>query len=142
TVNKINSGSALVTTTNEAFAEVTTVTDKVGQLVGEISSASQEQAEGIEQVNTALVEMDSTIQQNAATSEESAGASEEMNAQAVTMMASVEELVAMVQGSKMTKINRPSSKNVLGEKKKLGHPGMEVSPDQLISFNNKNRGIE
>ena len=72
--------------------------DKVGELVGEIAAASNEQAQGIEQVNTAVTEMDKVIQQNAANAEESAVASEEMNAQAEEMKAMVNELVDMVGG--------------------------------------------
>ena len=60
--------------------------------MGEIAAASQEQAQGIEQVNTAVAEMDKVTQQNAANAEESACASEEMNAQAETMKGMVDEL--------------------------------------------------
>ncbi|MCP4717714.1 MAG: methyl-accepting chemotaxis protein, partial [Deltaproteobacteria bacterium] len=61
--------------------------------------ASNEQAEGIEQVNKATVEMDKVVQQNAASAEESASASEEMNAQAEQMKSSVGELMALVGGT-------------------------------------------
>lgn len=47
-------------------------TSKVGELVGEIAFASNEQAQGIEQINAAVSEMDQVTQQNAATAEESA----------------------------------------------------------------------
>jgi methyl-accepting chemotaxis protein len=60
---------------------------------------SIEQAQGIEQVNKAVSEMDQVVQQNAANAEESASASEEMNAQAEQMKAVVMELVAIVGGS-------------------------------------------
>ena len=46
-------------------------------LVAEIAAASQEQAQGIEQVNTAVAQMDKVTQQNAANAEESASAAEE-----------------------------------------------------------------
>jgi methyl-accepting chemotaxis protein len=55
---------------------------KVTGLVAEISAASQEQAQGIEQVNVAVAQMDRLTQQNASNSEESASASEELSAQA------------------------------------------------------------
>ena len=58
--------------TSEAFSQVATSTTKVGELVGEIAAASGEQAQGIEQVNRAVTEMDKVVQQNAATAEESA----------------------------------------------------------------------
>ena len=70
TVKKIKDGSELVTRTNEAFSQVATGTVKVGGLVGEIAAASNEQAQGIDQVNTAVAEMDKVTQQNAAASEE------------------------------------------------------------------------
>jgi len=99
TVKKIKDGSDLVTTTNEAFTEVATSASKVGELVGEIAAASNEQAQGIDQVNKAVAEMDKVIQTNAASAEESASASEEMNAQAEQMKGVVGELGALVGGS-------------------------------------------
>jgi methyl-accepting chemotaxis protein len=79
---------------------VTDSSSKVGELVAEITAASHEQAQGIEQINTAVIEMDKVTQSNAANSEESASASEELNAQAEQMKAMVSELVAMVGGAK------------------------------------------
>ncbi len=99
TVKKIHDGSQLVDSTSGSFAEVATNAGKVGELVGEIAAASSEQAQGIEQVNTAVVEMDKVTQQNAAGAEESASASEEMNAQAEQMKFMVGELVTVVGGS-------------------------------------------
>ncbi len=98
TVKKVNDGSGLVAKTNEDFSQVAANTAKVGELVGEIAAASTEQAQGIEQVNTAVSEMDKVVQQNAAAAEESASASEEMTAQAEEMKAMVNELVALVGG--------------------------------------------
>jgi methyl-accepting chemotaxis protein len=72
----------------------------VGELVGEIAAASNEQAQGIEQVNTAVTEMDKVTQSNAANAEESASASEEMSAQAEQMKAIVAEMVALVDGNR------------------------------------------
>ena len=99
TVKKVSDGTALVKTTNDAFNEVAGSTAKVGELVGEIAAASSEQAQGIEQVNIAVTEMDKVTQQNAATAEESASASEELNAQAEEMKSFVADLAAMVGGN-------------------------------------------
>ena len=96
TVVKVRGGSELVERSNNAFSKVTESTSQVGILVGEISVASHEQAEGIEQVNRAVAEMDKVVQQNAASAEESAGASEEMSAQAEEMKATVHALVELV----------------------------------------------
>jgi len=99
TVKKIIEGTALVKTTNDAFKDVACSTTKVGELVGEITTASTEQAQGIEQVNIAVSEMDKITQQNAANAEESASASEELNAQAEEMKSFVHELSAAVGGN-------------------------------------------
>jgi methyl-accepting chemotaxis protein len=76
----------------------------VTHLVGEIAAASTEQAQGIDQVNTAVGEMDRVVQQNAATAEESASSSEEMNAQAEQMKSMVKELVVYIEGGAASSI--------------------------------------
>ena len=85
TVKKVMDGSGLVTITHDAFTQVAGSAKKVAELVGEISAASNEQAQGIEQVNVAVSEMDKVVQHNAAGAEEFAGASEELNGQARQM---------------------------------------------------------
>lgn len=85
TVKTIKDGSNVVEKTNQAFADVAASATKVGELVVEIAAASQEQAQGIDQINKAVVEMDKVAQHTAANAEESASASEEMNAQAEQM---------------------------------------------------------
>ena len=77
--------SDLVSTTNNAFKDVAESTRKVGSLVVEISEASKEQSGGIDQVNTAISEMDKVILQNAANAEENNSSSEGMSAQSRRM---------------------------------------------------------
>jgi len=99
TIKKVEEGSGLVDKTNDGFCTVAEKAVKVGELVGEISAASKEQAQGINQVNVAVTEMDKVTQQNAANAEESASASEELSAQAEQMKGMVNELVSIVGGS-------------------------------------------
>ncbi len=99
TVKKVKNGSDIVAKTNEAFAKVAVGAKKINELVGEIAAASQEQAQGIGQINKAVVEMDKVVQKNAASAEESASAAEQMNAQAETMKGFVGELTALIGGS-------------------------------------------
>ncbi len=96
TVGKIRQGTQLTSTTHDSFSKVVNAINKVADLMGEINAASNEQAEGIEQINKALSEMDKAIQQTAANAEESAAASEELNAQAAQMKNMVAELVNLV----------------------------------------------
>jgi len=157
TVKSINEGSDMVKKTNDAFAEVSENSQKVGELVGEISAASNEQAQGIEQVNKAITEMDKVIQQNAANAEESASASEEMNAQADQMKGMVHELLILVSGSGNHKSHRqkaagsrqdvaddgqwsgsmksaPRHAKAAQSKEMTFHKGGEVTPEQVIPF--------
>jgi methyl-accepting chemotaxis protein len=99
TINRISQGTELVKTTDEAFSEVADNSNKVGELVGEIAAASSEQAQGIDQINQAVAQMDSITQTNAANAEESASASEELSAQSETLLDVVGELTAMVGGA-------------------------------------------
>jgi methyl-accepting chemotaxis protein len=159
TVKKIKEGSVLVVETNEAFIEVSSSTSKVGELVGEISAASQEQSQGIDQINKAVAEMDKVTQSTAATAEESASASEEMNAQAEQMKQISRTLVDIIGGSKgvgdlsgshsgVVHPNAPrheSSRKMKGAGKllaltdKSGKKGISKSkgirPEQVIPFN-------
>jgi methyl-accepting chemotaxis protein len=58
---------------------------KTADLVQEISSASQEQASGSDQIGKAIVQLDTVIQQNASASEEMASMAEELSGQAVQL---------------------------------------------------------
>ena len=68
---------------------------RVSEVMAEIAAASDQQSQGVGQVNTAMEQMNQLTQQNAANSEESASASEELSAQA-------QEMRAMVAGFKIT----------------------------------------
>ncbi len=82
-----------------SFDEIVENARKVDELVGEIATASNEQRQAIEQVTTAVSQMDKVTQANAAGAEETASASAELNAQAEVMRDSVLELRALVDGS-------------------------------------------
>jgi methyl-accepting chemotaxis protein len=90
----------LVNETREAFEHVADSTGKVAELVGEIAAASTEQAQGIDQINQAMADMDKVTQSGAANAEETASASEEMNGQAESMQAFVSDLMAVIDGGK------------------------------------------
>ena len=83
----------------KVFENIVNGIGKTTELVSEIAAASNEQAQGIEQVNTAMRQMDTVTQQNAANAEESASASEELSAQAEQMKLAVQELVTLVGGT-------------------------------------------
>jgi len=99
TIKAVKNGNELTHKTKEAFEENRVIAMKIGQLVDEIATASNEQAHGIAQINIAVSEMDKVTQSTAANAEESASASEELSAQAEQMKVFVEELVRVVGGN-------------------------------------------
>jgi methyl-accepting chemotaxis protein len=78
------------------LGEIASQVEKVTQLIGEVTVASDEQAKGIEQINIGVSQMTQVTQTNAASAEESASASEELSAQAVELEELVEQLVGLV----------------------------------------------
>ena len=84
-VEKVENGSALVNQAGETMKEIVTSITRVTDIMSEITSASVEQSAGIEQVNTAIVQMDQVTQQNAALVEQAAAAAESMQEQAARL---------------------------------------------------------
>ena len=80
-VDKAKNGGAIADHTASALDEIVAGVTKVSDLIGEISAASTEQAEGISQVNQGLSQIDQVTQQNTANAEESAAAAEELSGQ-------------------------------------------------------------
>jgi len=86
-VAKAQNGSAIADRTAKALHEIVVGATKVTDLVGEIAAASNEQANGITQINQGLTQIDQVTQQNTASAEEGAAASEELSSQAVQLKA-------------------------------------------------------
>jgi len=76
------------------FKEITEKINRVSQVVAEIAAASDQQDQGISEVNKAVEQLNQVTQQNAANAEESASAAEEMSSQS-------EEMRSMVAGFKL-----------------------------------------
>ena len=79
---KVQDGSRLVEEAGRTTQEIVTSIKRVTDIMAEISAASLEQSSGIEQVNTAITQMDDVTQQNAALVEEAAAAAESLEEQA------------------------------------------------------------
>jgi methyl-accepting chemotaxis protein len=81
-VGKVDVGSALVGEAGKTMKEIVGSVRRVTDIIGEITAASHEQAQGIEQVNQAIAQMDQVTQQNAALVEEAAAAVQSLQEQA------------------------------------------------------------
>ncbi|UQZ89262.1 hypothetical protein C4J81_08670 [Deltaproteobacteria bacterium Smac51] len=100
TINNIRSGSELVSSTAENFKEVEEQSAKVTGLLSEVSDVSRQQAQGIAQITSAMVQIDNVTQSNAASAEESASAAGELSQQAASLLEAVEALNGLVHGQK------------------------------------------
>ncbi len=95
-IQKADAGNKIAGKTGTILKEIVQNVDEAAKLIREISDASQEQAEGITQVNTAVSQMDATTQTNAANAEETSAASEELASQAENLNEIVARLSHLV----------------------------------------------
>ena len=89
TVGKIGQGSDSAQRAGATMQDIVASVQRVTDIMGEIAAASAEQADGIEQVNRAVSQMDEVTQQNAALVEEAAAAAGSMQDQAADLKRAV-----------------------------------------------------
>lgn len=81
-VSKIESGNTLVSKSGDTMKDIVTAIKRVNDIMAEIAAASVEQSTGIDEISTAVSQMDEMTQQNAALVEEAAAAAESLQSQA------------------------------------------------------------
>ncbi len=118
TIERVRNGSDIAKELDSSFKEIEEGSNSVARLIGEITAATNEQAQGVDQVNTAVAQMDKVTQSNAATAEESASAAEELSAQADALHGMVGELVSMVEG----RVQDTARKQAAGSRVPAGKP--------------------
>jgi methyl-accepting chemotaxis protein len=120
-VNNANRGVQVTNRVASELQRAAVNTGKVAQLVDDIASASQEQSQGIEQVNTAVSQLDQVTQSNAANAEKSANAAEALNAQAAALQDTVAKLLLLVDGTDTRATDRiQPTKSAISHQ----HPGL------------------
>ena len=97
-VQKSAVGADISAKVAKSLEEIVGKARQVDEMAGEVAAASQEQSQGIAQVNTAVTQMDKVTQSNAANAEESAAAAEELTAQAEALKDAVSDLLRLVDG--------------------------------------------
>ena len=81
-VSNVDTGTRQASDAGTSMTDIVNQVHRVSQLIGELSSASAEQAIGIGQVGEAVMQLDQVTQQNAALVEESAAAADSLQRQA------------------------------------------------------------
>ncbi|SFN17878.1 methyl-accepting chemotaxis protein [Variovorax sp. OV329] len=88
-VGKVQAGSELVGEAGHTMQEIVSSVKRVTDIMGEITAASLEQTQGIDQINQAISQMDQVTQQNAALVEEAAAAAQSLQEQAGSLVQAV-----------------------------------------------------
>lgn len=125
-IDQVKMGTDVANKTKESFGDILSGIKKTSDLIGEIAISAKEQAEGMNQIATAMGSVDQITQQNASASEETAAAAEELNAQALSMLQSVSEIAALA-GFDMGRdhMRAPSSQSI----KRISTPA--VAPKRI-----------
>ncbi|WES70434.1 methyl-accepting chemotaxis protein [Superficieibacter sp. HKU1] len=108
-VSRIDTGSHLVVKAGQTMEQVVHSVTRVNDIMGEISSASEEQSRGIEQIARAVSELDSTTQQNASLVNASSLAAGSLEEQARVL----EELVAAFRLDDSVRVQRAARQPAL-----------------------------
>jgi methyl-accepting chemotaxis protein len=88
-VEKVDIGSRLVGDAGKSMDEIVSSVQRVTDIIAEISAATTEQSQGIEEVNVAVNQLDNITQQNAALVEQSAAAASSLKDQTIKLNHSV-----------------------------------------------------
>ncbi len=114
-IGELSSSSVeMAETAGKLLGEMVPSINKTSDLVQEISAASEEQAAGVAQINTAMTQLNQVTQQNASSSEELAATAEEMSSQAEQLQQAMSFFVldasprATVQSSAVDTGNKPN----------------------------------
>jgi len=90
-LRKVETGSTLVNQSGETLQGIVTSVKRVTDIVGEIATSASDQSAGVEQVNTAVTQMDQVTQANSAQTEELSATAQSLAEQA----ARLQEVVSM-----------------------------------------------
>jgi methyl-accepting chemotaxis protein len=121
-VKKIENGNSLVSKSGDTMKEIVTAIKRVNDIMAEIAAASVEQSSGIEEVSTAVSQMDEMTQQNAALVEEAAAAAESLQSQADQLTQRVSQF----------RLNNDSSHRAHQANSRLSSSGAKPAAKSLI----------
>ncbi|WKA61731.1 methyl-accepting chemotaxis protein [Pectobacterium aroidearum] len=123
-VQTVEAGNRLVVQAGASIQDIVNGVRKVSDLVGEISSASNEQTMGIEQVNVAVNQMEVTTQQNASLVNEASAATQSLQQQAAQLAETVSQFRL---GTSHQIARTPAAAPTLALQPALAAPGKNVA---------------
>ncbi len=124
-LRKVEAGSVLVNRSGETLQGIVGSVKRVTDIVGEIAAASAEQSSGIDQVNSAMTQMDQVTQSNSAQTEELSATAESLSEQAGHLMNLV-SVFTLSQGGNSQREHKVFKPHV-------ANPVQQASPAQHLS---------
>lgn len=136
-VSKSKHGTLLAERSGNSLEKIVIGSKKVVELISDISGATREQAEGVQQVSSTVLTMDQLTQKNASIAEESNYSCEELSALSEDMYEIVKDLVRLVGADKKNRNRKLSTKKT----RKRSSAGEEnrISPNEHIPANGNSR---
>lgn len=142
-IKTVENGSELAIRTGEALEEIQNGSIKAADIVGEITTSSNEQAQGIAQINEGLTQIDKVTQTNTASAEESASAAEELSGQANQLREMISRF--KIDGGDGKSDYTPSSSMMITERGARSLPdstdnSLELDPEDIIDLDSDDMG--
>lgn len=135
--SKIEAGASTARSCGAALDDIVRQVSDLNGIVGEISTASREQAQGVQEISKALGQIDQGMQQNTSVAAQSAAASEDLTNQALTLDGIVASLVQTISGEAQASTPKSSRKTPQVEKKSP----VKKTSGKLVKFPEKKSPI-
>lgn len=97
--DKITMGQSTAQKCRESLSKITENAKSMSSMISEITHASKEQAQGIQEINKAISQLDQVTQQNSAVAQQSSSQAEELHSQAAELQSAVSSLVVLISGN-------------------------------------------
>jgi methyl-accepting chemotaxis protein len=131
-INLSDNGVDIAKAVRDSVASIEDQAKKVSDLLDEINVATNEQAQGVEQINKAVSQMEIVLSANAQTAEESASASRTLSDQAVNVKDIVNTLIVLVDGAEA--VHRQAQRQMSGVASRYIAPQRQYN--ERVSANN------
>lgn len=117
-INLSDNGADIAKNVQESVESIDDQARKVSELLDEIDVATNEQAQGVEQIHKAVSQMEMVLGANAQTAEEAASASRALTAQAINVQDIVNSLIVLVDGADALHQHAQHQQTLIGNSQK------------------------
>ena len=131
---KVEVGSQVAKQCGSVLDEIVGNVISVTAMANEISTACQEQAQGVQEITKAMSQLDQVTQTNAATSEETASAAEELSAQSDSLRSVVEVLVKTIRGDQGPKGQLESTRTTKTKKTNVKQLDFNITKSNVVAM--------